>query len=239
MYPSMPAGVARSSLMTPDHARPAAHWTIIIPVKDTRVAKTRLSRFSQSARARIALAFALDSATAALDCPSVHRVVAVTNDAGAARALRTLGVQIVADVPDAGLNAALVHAVATVRRDRPDAGVAAMSADLPALRSADLSTAFEAGAATSSWFVADAEGRGTTLLAAASGTQLAPEFGAGSRDRHVRHGAREILGPQLVRLRRDVDTEDHLREALRLGVGHNTSIALADLDVRLGPPEVA
>lgn len=238
MLPSRPAGVARSSLMTPDHARRDA-WTIIIPVKDTRVAKTRLARFSQSARARLALAFALDSATAAVDCPDVRRVVAVTNDAEAARALEAVGVHVVADAPDAGLNAALIHAVASIRRGDLGVAVAAMSADLPSLRSVDLSTAFDAGIAAPYWFVADDDGLGTTLLAAAPGIALSPGFGVGSRDRHARSGAREIAGPELARLRRDVDTEEHLRAAVRLGVGHHTSTALDDLEVRLGPPEVA
>lgn len=225
--------------MTPDHARPDAAWTIIIPVKDTRVAKTRLTRFSQPARAALALAFALDSATAARDCPTVRQVVAVTNDEEAGRALETVGVRVIADVPDAGLNPALAHGVATVRRGDPGASVAAMSADLPALRPADLDAAFEAADGAAFWFVADADGLGTTLLAAGPRTELSPAFGLMSRDRHGRLGAFEILGLELAHLRRDVDTEDHLREALRLGVGRHTSTALADLEAALGPPEVA
>jgi 2-phospho-L-lactate/phosphoenolpyruvate guanylyltransferase len=221
--------------MTPDHARPDATWTIIIPVKDTRVAKTRLSRLSQPVRAALALAFAMDSATAALECPAVLRVLVVTNDGDAGVALEAAGAHVIPDAPDSGLNAALTHGVSTVRREDPAAAVAAMSGDLPALRSEDLTVAFLAGSALPHWFVADAEGSGTTLLAAGPGTSLSPSFGARSRETHARLAAVEIVGPDLARLRRDVDTEEHLRKAVRLGVGRFTRAALADLELASSP----
>jgi 2-phospho-L-lactate guanylyltransferase len=188
-------------LMTPDDARPDHAWTIIIPVKDTRVAKTRLTGLSQPVRAALALAFAQDTVTAALACADVREVVGVTS----------------------------------VRRTDPQAAVAAMSADLPALRSEDLHTALVAGSAHLRWFVADAEGAGTTLLAARRGLALRPAFGAGSRQAHALRGATDLVGPDLERLRRDVDTEEHLWQAVGLGVGHHTLEALAELALVCAP----
>ena len=69
-------------------------------------------------------------------------------------------------------------------------------------------------------FVADAEGVGTTLLAAAPGTPLQPRFGADSARAHRDSGAVALPAP--AALRRDVDTPADLREALRLGVGPRT-----------------
>ncbi len=221
--------------MPTDDNRPNRAWTIIIPVKDIRVAKTRLSGLSGSVRATLALAFALDSATAALSCRDVRDVLVVTNDRDATLALLAIGVRVVRDAPGAGLNAALEHGVSTVRRDDPLAAVAAMSGDLPALRSADLEAAFAAGATHARWFVADADGTGTTLLAASGGTPLLPAFGILSRDAHSRSGAIDLLAPDLRRLRRDVDTEEHLWEAVRLGVGEHTAGALADLALVASP----
>ncbi len=215
--------------MTPQPNPPAPAWTIIIPVKNTAVAKTRLSGFDQPARALLALAFALDSATAALGCPAVRRVVAVTSDHAAGQALANIGVQIIPDVPDAGLNAALVHGVTLVRLRQPLAAVAAMSGDLPTLRSDVLGLAFAAAAGLSSWFVADADGVGTTMLAAGPGALLSPAFGVDSRARHRDLGAVDLAAGGLDRLRRDVDLEDHLREAVRLGVGSHTTAALAEI----------
>jgi 2-phospho-L-lactate guanylyltransferase len=87
-----------------------------------------------------------------------------------------LGAEVIADVPDAGLNPALAYA-ATLLRTRGSAaslpGVAALPADLPALRTDELTDALrQAEEAAGSRgedrraFVADAAGTGTVLLAA-------------------------------------------------------------------------
>jgi 2-phospho-L-lactate/phosphoenolpyruvate guanylyltransferase len=219
--------------MTSDNTRPDDAWTIIIPVKDIRVAKTRLSAPSQPARAALALAFALDAATAALASPVVQRVVVVTNDALAGPQLAELGAQVIADLADAGQNAALLTGVAYARRHDAGVAVAAMSGDLPALRSDDLSTALEAAASLPRWFVADAEGLGTTLLAARGDVALRPSFGPRSSQEHTLSGAAELSVDGLERLRRDVDTIEQLWQAVRLGVGTHTRRALHDLDLDL------
>jgi 2-phospho-L-lactate guanylyltransferase len=70
-------------------------------------------------------------------------------------------------------------------------------------------------------FVADVTGSGTTLLAAAPGVALAPAYGPGSRQVHLRSGAVELPGAAGLRL--DVDTPDDLAQALLLGVGVATA----------------
>lgn len=220
--------------MTLQHARPVPVWTIIIPVKDTRFAKTRLSPLGQPVRARLALAFALDAVSAALASPVVRRVLVVTNDAEAGDALAGVGATVTADAPDAGLNPAIVHGSRVARTDEPEAWVAAMSGDLPALRAEDLTEGMAAADGLAHWFVPDSIGVGTTLLAATGGTRLSPAFGPQSRAGHLALGAVEVTGNGLERLRRDVDTEADLWEAVRLGVGPFTAAALAELQVTRG-----
>lgn len=210
------------------------HWTLIIPVKETMAAKTRLSRFDQAARAALALAFAHDAAAAAADCSWVNRVVAVTNDVVVARSLASLGVEIVADQPGAGQNPALRHAASILRSLDDDVSVVAMSSDLPAVRSSDLNRAFGAAGGLSRWFVSDTEGEGTTLLASTAGASFEPLFGPASCRRHRDSGAVELPGDQLERLRRDVDTEAHLSAAVDLGVGVETQAALGRLQIACG-----
>jgi 2-phospho-L-lactate guanylyltransferase len=221
--------------MAPDNIGPSGAWTIIIPVKDTSVAKTRLTGFSPPVRSALALAFVLDSATAALTCRDVGEVLAVTNDENAAVVLSRSGVRVLPDDPNAGLNAAVEYGVSTVRRQDPRACVAAMLGDLPALRAQTLEAAFAAAAAHPRWLVADADGTGTTLLAASDGVALAASFGVLSREAHRRSGAVDLVAPDLERLRRDVDTEQHLFEAVALGVGAHTSTALAALTLAPSP----
>lgn len=227
--------------MTANAARPDVTWTIILPVKDTNLAKTRLNRLDQPVRAALALAFALDVATAALGCPTIGRVVVVTNDPSVATPLRAVGADIVSDAPDTGLNDDLGHGVAVVRRGDPTAPVAALLADLPALRSVDLDSVFAAASAAGleAWFVADAGGEGTTMVAAGSGVPFVSAFGAHSRARHLGLGLTGLESGDLVRLRRDVDTEGDLRKAVQLGVGARTAAAIAEIRDVFGPPAVA
>ncbi|MGI8700774.1 MAG: 2-phospho-L-lactate guanylyltransferase [Nocardioidaceae bacterium] len=222
--------------MTRDHMGPPAVWNLIIPVKGTGLAKSRLTPFSQPHRAALALAFALDAASAGLASPRVRRVVAVTNDRAAVGALSAIGVEVAPDEPAAGLNAAVARGAALIRQEDPLAAVAAMCGDLPAVRAVDLTALLTAVGSVPRWFVADAAGVGTTMLAAWEG-ELEPAFGPGSRARHQQLGAADIVevvgdvpAATMARLRRDVDTLDDLTEARKLGVGPRTNAALIDIE---------
>ncbi|NEB80021.1 2-phospho-L-lactate guanylyltransferase, partial [Streptomyces sp. SID14478] len=140
-----------------------------------------------------------------------------------------LGARIVPDTPQAGLNAALAHGAARVRSERPAAPLAALNADLPALRPAELARVLAAAAAFPRAFVADAAGIGTTLLSAAPGAELLPAFGTASRARHAASGAAELPLDGVDSVRQDVDTGDDLRAALFLGVGPYTAKAATGL----------
>lgn len=214
------------SAQSTDSGRPG--WHVVVPLKPLRLAKSRLARAAgEPGRGTLALAFARDTVAAALACPRVRRVVVVTDDAAAADLLAAAGAGIVPDAPGAGLNAALAHGAQRVRAGRPGAAVAALNADLPALRAADLGRVLDAAAGCARAFLADAQGVGTTLLTAGPGSPLAPAFGGASRARHLATGAREIVLRGVDSVRRDVDTGDDLRAALALGVGPHTAAAVA------------
>src|SRR3954464_12311432 len=115
-----------------------SYWSVVIPVKLLRVAKSRLDFFADADRSALALAMAMDTVSAAVASDAVGEVIVVTNDERAAAAAREVGAVVVEDEPDAGLNAALQHGAAAARARRPDCGVAALAADVPALRAAEL-----------------------------------------------------------------------------------------------------
>ncbi|MEU5577429.1 2-phospho-L-lactate guanylyltransferase [Streptomyces huasconensis] len=205
-------------------------WTLVIPLKPLERAKSRLAPTAgDGLRPGLALAFAQDTVAAAIACPAVRDVAVVTDDALARRELAALGARIVPDEPGAGLNAALRHGTATVRAKRPGACVAALNADLPALRPLELARVLDGAAAFPRAFLADAAGMGTTLLAAAGGSELSPAFGTDSRARHTASGAVELAIDGVVSVRQDVDTGEDLRAALALGVGAYTAKAAARL----------
>ncbi|WP_405588410.1 2-phospho-L-lactate guanylyltransferase [Streptomyces sp. NBC_01190] len=205
-------------------------WSLVVPLKPLAVAKSRLApvRVPGAGRPALALAFAVDTVAAALGCPAVADVTVVTDDEVAAAEMAALGAFVVADGPAAGLNAALRHGAEAVRNRRAAAPVAALNADLPALRPAELSMVLrEAVRAQERAFLADAAGTGTTLLTAPPHADLSPAFGGPSRARHLAGGAREILLPDVPSVRQDVDTPADLRSALTLGVGPRTSRLVA------------
>ncbi|WP_320774236.1 2-phospho-L-lactate guanylyltransferase [Streptomyces sp. CRN 30] len=205
-------------------------WTVVVPVKPLARAKSRLSDTADEAvRPDLALAFALDTVAAALSCAAVADVAVVTDDPRAGRELAALGAAIVAGEPGGGLNAALTHAATAVRASRPESPVAALNADLPALRPAELARVLNAAAEFPRSFLPDAAAIGTTLLAAAPGRALGPAFGVDSRRAHRASGAVELRLDAVDSVRQDVDTGEDLRAALALGAGPRTAAAAARL----------
>jgi 2-phospho-L-lactate guanylyltransferase len=234
-------------------------WTVVVPVKILGQAKSRLASLAGPRRPELALAFASDTVSAVMDCPVVARVLVVTSDAQAGPALSSLGALTEPDPvfigPDAsqpertlrapgtvkagtlegGLNAALAHGAAVAARRWPGGGIAALTADLPALRPAELGRALTTAGQTArlggpaSSFVPDAAYVGTTMYAVAPWGVFAPGFGGASRMRHAAGGASELLLPGIPGLRRDVDTPDDLREAVALGTGWRTAALAGEL----------
>lgn len=209
-------------------------WTVVIPVKVLARAKSRLGVLAGARRPELALAMAADTVSVVLDCPEVAQVIVVTSDDAVRSVLSTFGVTVVGDEPE-GLNAALVHGASLARRRWPGTGIAALSADLPALRAAELERALRAaaalpgGASGRAAFVADEQGVGTTLYAAREGAEFQPAFGGESRRRHAAAGACELLLDGIPGLRRDVDTPADLRTAVALGTGPRTMAVAGEL----------
>ena len=214
--------------MTTDPAGPPLTWSLVVPVKVLARAKSRLAAAAGPHRPALALAMAADTVAAALACPDVARVLAVTDDPQAAQALADLGALVISDEPDQGLNPALRHGAAVAASRWPAAGIAALAADLPALRPAELGLGLRAAARWEHAFVPDAAGSGTTLYAARPGVEFRPRFGPRSAQQHRAAGAVELGLAGLASLRRDVDGPTDLRAASALGVGPRTA-AVAEL----------
>jgi 2-phospho-L-lactate guanylyltransferase len=202
-------------------------WSVVIPVKRLPEAKSRLAPLSGDRRAALALAFASDTVAAASASPLVAAVFAVTDDTEVAQRLSTLGARILPDDAPGGLNAAVESGRRRALADDPRRRVAALTSDLPGLRTADLTAAL-ASVPEGRAFVADAPGSGTTLLLSDARGILAPRFGPNSRYAHEASGA-TLLTAAGRSLRRDVDTVEDLHDAVLLGVGAHTAAALARL----------
>lgn len=201
-------------------------WTAVVPLKPLAGAKSRLAgALAGVEHRRLVLALAADTVGAARATPAVRRVLVVTDDPLAAVALTTAGATVIADLPGAGLNAALRYGAAHARRLAATDGVAALAADLAALRPAELADALAAASRHRRAFVADAAGTGTTLLTARPAVELRPAFGPGSRAAHHHSGAVDLAG-RWPSVRTDVDTVADLAGARGLGLGRHTAALL-------------
>lgn len=200
----------------------APRFSLLVPVKNGRGAKTRLGGVDAAGRAELMGAFARDAITAAQRTPMVEVHVV-----GEPRALQQLaddlGVPVLPDEGGGDLNQALRRAAARVAR--PDRGLAVLLGDLPCLSTEDLELALSREGRA---YVADAAGTGTTLLMTPPGSDLDPRFGQHSADAHAASGAMPVAGP-LTTLRLDVDTTGDLDRAIGLGVGSHTAQVLARL----------
>ncbi|HKD87086.1 MAG TPA: 2-phospho-L-lactate guanylyltransferase [Streptosporangiaceae bacterium] len=236
----------------PETARPSAvppllSWSLVVPVKVLALAKSRLAGLTGTMRSELALAMAGDTIAAAVEAACVGAVLVVTDDPAVADIAAGLGALVLPDRPAAGLNDALIYGASHAEARWPERGRAGLAGDLPAARPDELTAALAAAARLGAAFVPDADGTGTVLYAAAPGVEFRPQFGPGSRDRHLATGAAEI-GPaeidatagidataeqaSLAGLRRDVDTVDDLRRAAELGLGQRTR-ALLSADARI------
>jgi 2-phospho-L-lactate guanylyltransferase len=182
-------------------------WTVVVPVKGTPSAKSRLG-----ASAQLAHAIALDTVTAA---GGAARVIVVTP-----RATDFPGVQVVSD-PGGGLSAAISAAIAAAG----DGPVAVLLGDVPALQTSELAAALAAAEGHPLAFVPDADGQGTVLITALRAADHAPAFGEGSRAAHLAAGYVELAIAPDSGLRRDVDTPEHLA-ALAPRLGPHTAALL-------------
>jgi 2-phospho-L-lactate guanylyltransferase len=186
-------------------------WTVVIPVKGTVSAKSRLG-----ASPELSLAIALDTVAAALEASPVL----VVTSRSIAPQFEALGVRAVVDTEN-GLTAAVEQGIAAAG----EGPVAVLLGDVPALRPDELASALELAAQYPMAFVADADNDGTVLITALRALDHRPAFGVHSRAAHLAAGYVELDIPPDSGLRRDVDTPAQL-SALGSRVGTRTRARL-------------
>jgi len=199
------------------------HPRVLIPVKRLAAAKTRLST-PDIDRAELALAFAVDTARTAADIASV---TVITDDDRVGEAMRAESIGVIPEGGTRGLNSAIEYGASHFGAT----WIAVLTADLPALRAAELRDALHRARSHHRAFVPDADGAGTVLLSGPA-DRLNPLFGPESAHRHKVSGATGLPG-DWPGLRRDVDTAANLAEAVHLGVNARTADRLSEHDNRL------
>ncbi|HEY5856358.1 MAG TPA: 2-phospho-L-lactate guanylyltransferase [Aldersonia sp.] len=217
-------------------SRTVPHAHAVVAVKHLGGAKSRLALdFGTDDRARLTLAMLADTLTALVNSSAIVSLTVVTPDPQVAATARRFGADLVPDPPttatasDERLNAALTHAAVRLRRRRGGVDVVALQADLPALRSQEVTDMLVAAPVGQRAVVVDHHDAGTTALVLRDANQpLRPMFGAQSARRHIDSGAVALAG-DWPGLRLDADTASDLADAVNLGIGAHTRAVLADL----------
>ena len=193
----------------------ATPWWAIVPMKDTRLAKSRLGGPTGDRR-QLAIVMARDTLCAVVNASSVQGVLVVCDSADDVESFQLPGVSVLVR-EGLGLNEAIRAGAAAVAADGQARNVAVLPGDLPYLRSSELDVALSRAAAHPAACVGDRAGTGTTLLTARAGRQLLPAYGERSLQLHTQSGAVELGIPMWSGLRRDVDDPEDLRVTMSLG----------------------
>jgi 2-phospho-L-lactate guanylyltransferase len=181
-------------------------FLVLLPVKATGRGKSRLG-LAPTVRRRLALAMASDTAAAAARASRVRGLVALVEDDADGEAIAEASGAAVHRVAARGLNESIREGLALPAVRGP---VATIPADLPSLRPDELDDALLLASRHSFAVVADRDGTGTTLLAAAHPELLIPHYGSGSFAAHLAAGAVALPVRPTSGLRRDVDRSDDL-----------------------------
>ena len=210
----------------------------LIPVKVLSSAKTRLSPLlDDDARRALTLAMYRDTLDAALACPALDAVAAVTRDDELLSIAEEAGAQ---PMPEpGGLNEALDSAARTLASRSDVERLLVLAADLPLARAADIAAVVEAQADVA--IVASNDG-GTNAMAVTP-TAFAFRYGPGSARLHVEAAGEAGLSVErldLPDLALDIDTPadlERLRSAVVNGrqAGRRTLAALRKLNL-VSPP---
>lgn len=212
---------------TPIAAAAAGRWWVVVPMKRTDHAKSRLGGPS-GRRRQLAIVMARDTLCAVAGAETVAGVLVVCQRQEDVASFSLPGVRVLV-CPELDINQAIRAGMDLVRDEHPDACLAALPGDLPYLHSSELDVALHRAAGIPRAVVGDRATSGTTLLTARDGIDLDPAYGPDSLTRHLASGAVHIDVPTWSGLRRDVDLADDL--AAGAGLGTHTR----ELLTRLGP----
>lgn len=201
---------------------PAA--TAIVPIKRFDAAKQRLAdALHPRERERLAAAMAADVLDLLAACPAIERTIVVSGEPRLIAIASAAGAEVLDDPEDRGHSEAASLGVRAALANGAEA-VALLPGDCPLLEPAEIGEALGELPSGAVAVIPDRHGSGTNGLLLRPPDAIAPAFGPGSRERHLRlagdagfHGYVAAL-PSLAL---DLDTASDLAE-LRRRLDHAT-----------------
>lgn len=189
--------------------------TAIVPVKRFAAAKQRLAEtLAPPQRAALAAAMLGDVLAAIGRCTNVERTLVVSGEPAVVPIASERGADLLVDPDDAGHSQAAAIGVATAL-DRGAIAVALLPGDCPLLDPDELDAALDRLEPGTVAVVPDRHGTGTNGLLLSPPDAIAPAFGEGSHERHLRlarEAGNEARTAELASLALDLDTGSDLEE---------------------------
>src|SRR5579864_4574978 len=188
---------------------------LLLPIKDLRYAKQRLSGFlSPEERFALAQAMLADTLHAVRGVCKADRIVFVTNYEPAIRAAQESGWEILREQHQISESAS-VDAASRECEKLGMTSVLRIPLDVPLVQASDIDDLLAAEcAAPALVIVPSRDGTGTNAIVRTPPTLFPSHFGSGSFARHcdeARHASAQILVRRNARLEMDVDDEADLR----------------------------
>ena len=203
---------------------PRSEVCAIVPVKRFSAAKSRLKKLLDPA-ARIDLSRAmLEDVLYALSGLSGRVSIRIVSaDPDAATIAWRYGAQTVLDRQEAGTSAAVAQGIASLPQRWTR--VLVMPADIPFVTESEIDRVLAALPGSGVVLVPAERDGGTNMLAMAAASQITPQFGEGSFERHVAAARAASIEPAVIRLSgagHDIDMEADLRGPMPCAEGTRT-----------------
>ncbi|WP_417669165.1 2-phospho-L-lactate guanylyltransferase [Roseibium sp.] len=207
---------------------------VLIPVKDFKQAKTRLaSLLSAKQREQLAKAMLQDTLSAASSAIGIDRIAIISNSSEAGKIADAFGVLYIED-RSKDLNGALQAGRAQLT-EYGATSVLVLPADIPAVRSEDITTILTTSQTSASIVIVPAHDQdGTNALLLQSRHPLPYLFGPGSFDRHLAQASALGHPPQILaqsRIAADFDRPSDLERIDILGPGPRTKRLLCEFNL--------
>jgi 2-phospho-L-lactate guanylyltransferase len=190
--------------------------TVLLPVKDFKLAKQRLSgALDAPRRAGLARAMLRDVVRSLAEARRPDRVVVYTASEAVAEVVRPYAFDIVEELFVSGHSIAVNRMVDDLAAHSSQ--ILSIAADLPTLTSADVDRVFEIGTAPIN-LVASHDGTGTNAALFVMPARIRMEYGEGSLYRHLERAAQAGLKTDVLRIpgiEFDLDTPDDLAAYLQ------------------------
>jgi 2-phospho-L-lactate guanylyltransferase len=215
--------------------RPAASMWVVVPVKDSRAAKQRLSGcLAPNARQELAQAMAADVLAALADVRGLAGIAIVTTDPFARDLAASIGAHVVTAGAHQGHTAAADAGTVFAIQSGATA-VLTLPADVPLVTAAEIEAVIAAHAEGPSFTIVPAHDRlGSNCIVRSPPQSVALDFGVDSFERHLAASRRAGITPHVIEqpgLALDIDNPEDLRALMHAEAAVQSRALLYQLGV--------